>query len=102
MAESAAAAEGRIFISYRREDAAYPAGWLFNRLADHYGRGQVFKDVDNIELGHDFVEGITSAVGSCDVLLALIGPQWITIAEDEGGVGLTMTRISCGWRSRLR
>jgi ABC-type amino acid transport substrate-binding protein len=84
MAESAAAAQGRIFISYRREDAAYPAGWLFNRLADSYGKGQIFKDVDNIELGQDFVERITAAVGSCDVLLALIGPQWLTIADERG------------------
>jgi ABC-type amino acid transport substrate-binding protein len=84
MAESAAAAQGRIFISYRREDAAYPAGWLFNRLADNYGKGQIFKDVDNIELGEDFVERITAAVGSCDVLLALIGPQWLTIADERG------------------
>jgi ABC-type amino acid transport substrate-binding protein len=84
MAESAAAAQGRIFISYRREDAAYPAGWLFNRLADNYGKGQIFKDVDNIELGEDFVDRITAAVGSCDVLLALIGPQWLTIADERG------------------
>ena len=24
-------AAGRIFISYRREETAYPAGWLFDR-----------------------------------------------------------------------
>ena len=66
---------GRIFISYRRGETAYPAGWLYDRLADRYGGGQVFKDVDSIELGDDFVEVITHAVGSCDVLLALIGER---------------------------
>jgi hypothetical protein len=75
---------GRIFISYRREETAYPAGWLYDRLADRFGGGQVFKDVDSIQLGDDFVEVITSAVGSCDVLLALIGPQWLTIADEHG------------------
>jgi TIR domain/NACHT domain len=84
MAGSIPAAPGRIFISYRREDTAYPAGWLFDRLADRYGAGQVFKDVDSIELGDNFVAVITGAVGSCDVLLALIGPQWLTIADDQG------------------
>jgi hypothetical protein len=44
-------APGRIFISYRREETAYPAGWLYDRLADHYGAGQVFKDVDSIGFG---------------------------------------------------
>jgi len=75
---------GRIFISYRREDTAYPAGWLFDRLTEHFDAGQVFKDVDSIELGDDFVEAISTAVGSCDVLLALIGDQWLTITDARG------------------
>ena len=84
MAESAATAPGRIFISYRREDTAYPAGWLYDRLAERFGDDQVFKDVNSIELGDDFVEVITRAVGSCDVLLALIGDQWLTITDEQG------------------
>jgi hypothetical protein len=83
MAESRTA-PGRIFISYRREETSYPAGWLFDRLADHFGRGQIFKDVDSIELGDDFVEKISTAVGSCDVLLALIGDRWLTITDEDG------------------
>jgi hypothetical protein len=75
---------GRIFMSYRREETAYPAAWLFDRLASHFGRDQVFKDVDSIELGEDFIEVINTAVESCDVLLALIGDRWLTIA-DQGG-----------------
>lgn len=84
MGESGAIRRGRIFISYRREDTAYPAGWLFDRLKDHFGEGQIFKDVDAIELGDDFAEVITSAVASCDVLLALIGDRWLTITDEEG------------------
>jgi hypothetical protein len=75
---------GRIFISYRRGETAYAAGWLYDRLAEHYSDGQVFKDVDSIELGDDFVEVITRAVGSCDVLLALIGEEWLTITDADG------------------
>jgi hypothetical protein len=84
MVESAAGSTGRIFISYRREETAYPAGWLFDRLAEHFGAGQIFKDVDSIELGDDFVEMITRAVGSCDVLLALIGDRWLTVIDKQG------------------
>jgi hypothetical protein len=29
------AASGRNFIGYRREDTAYPAGWLYDGLAEH-------------------------------------------------------------------
>ena len=84
MVESAAPSPGRIFISYRREETAYPAGWLYDRLAGRYGDGQIFKDVDSIELGDDFVEVITSAVGNCDVLLALVGDEWLTITDADG------------------
>jgi hypothetical protein len=75
---------GRIFMSYRREDTAFPAGWLYDRLVSHFGRDQVFKDIDSIELGDDFIEVITTAVGSCDVLLALIGGRWLTITGQDG------------------
>jgi TIR domain len=81
---SAPAPSGRIFISYRREESAYPAGWLFDRLVQHFGRGQVFKDLDSIQLGDDFVEVITAAVASCDVLLALIGDRWLTLTGPDG------------------
>ena len=73
----------RIFISYRREETAYAAGWLYDRLHEHFGGSQVFKDVDSIPLGDDFVEAITRAVGSCDVLLALIGDRWLTVADER-------------------
>jgi TIR domain len=84
MGGSIPAPSGRIFMSYRREETAYPAGWLFDRLTDRYGSNQVFRDVDSIELGDDFVDEITSAVGSCDVLLALIGEEWVTITDANG------------------
>jgi hypothetical protein len=84
MTASTANTRGRIFISYRREDTAYPAGWIFDRLTQYFGRDQVFKDVHSIGLGDPFAQMITAAVESCDVLLALIGNQWLTIANPDG------------------
>ena len=84
MSDSSSEHNGRIFISYRRQDSAYPAGWLYDRLAERFGADQVFKDVDSIELGDDFVETITNAVGSCDILLALIGQEWLDISSSDG------------------
>jgi hypothetical protein len=72
----------RIFISYRREETSYPAGWLFDRLTEHFGADQVFKDVNSIDLGDDFVHEITRAVRSCAALLALIGERWATITDE--------------------
>ena len=76
---------GRVFISYRRQDTAWPARQLYDVLVAELGADRVFKDVDNIEPGDDFVERIQSAVGSCEVLLALIGPQWLTVTDANGG-----------------
>jgi hypothetical protein len=84
MAGPIPAASGRIFISYRREETAYPAGWLYDRLTDRFTGGQIFKDIDSIKLGDDFVEVINGAVGSCDVLLALIGDRWLTVTDEHG------------------
>ena len=84
MSASTGEVPGRIFMTYRREDTAYPAAWLFDRLASHFGRNQVFKDIDSIELGDDFVEVITAAVGSCDALLALIGDRWLSSTGRDG------------------
>jgi hypothetical protein len=74
----------RVFICYRREDSGYPAGWLSDLLAARLGGDRVFKDVDSIEPGDDFIEVITGAVRSCAVLLAVIGSRWLVAAGPEG------------------
>ena len=84
MPDIPAASPGQVFISYRRDETAYAAGWLYDRLADRFGADKIFKDIDSIEFGDDFVEVITAAVGSCDVLLALIGNEWVTITGEDG------------------
>ena len=83
MAETEAP-RGRIFISYRRSDTPHVAGRLFDRLVARFGAGNVFIDVDTIEPGLDFTDAIADAVGACDVLLALIGSNWLDAADDRG------------------
>jgi glycerophosphoryl diester phosphodiesterase len=78
------AGNGGIFISYRRQETAWPARQLYEVLVARFGSEAVFKDVDDIEPGEDFVERITEAVAACDFLLALIGPQWLTITDATG------------------
>jgi hypothetical protein len=73
---------GQIFISYRREDDAYPAGRLRDLLSARFRQSQIFMDVD-MAPGTDFVEAIQKNVASCNVLIALIGKRWLT-ATDEG------------------
>ena len=74
-----------IFISYRRIDTAGHAGRLCDRLRAHFGRQNVFMDLDTIPPGRDFVTAIEEAVGSCDALVALIGRDWLPATNAAGG-----------------
>jgi hypothetical protein len=38
----------------------------------------------NLDLGDDFVEKIKQSVGSCDVLIAVIGKRWLISSDEEG------------------
>jgi len=72
-----------VFISYRRDDTAGHAGRLFDTLVRRFGEPSVFMDLTDIAPGSDFVETLERAVGSCDVLLVLIGRDWLS-ADSQG------------------
>ncbi len=76
---------GHIFISYRREDSRWSAGRLYDRLIVRYARDQILMDIDGIALGDDFVKTIEETVESCDVLIAVIGANWLTSTDEQGG-----------------
>ena len=76
---------GLIFISYRREESRWSARSLYDRLTQRFDRKQIFMDVDAIALGEDFVKTIEETVGSCDVLIAVIGAHWLTSTDEQGG-----------------
>jgi TIR domain len=80
----ASMASRSIFISYRRQDSADVTGRIYDRLLQRFERGQVFKDVDSIPLGVDFRKHLSDAVGRCDALLVVIGPQWLTATGTSG------------------
>ena len=69
---------GGIFVSYRREDSSAHAGRLYDKLVDHFGKDRIFTDVHSRPMGADSFEEIKDAVGSCDVLLAIIGKDWLS------------------------
>ncbi len=74
----------RIFVSCRREDTAGYADRLYDDLCDHFGRSRVFRDVEAIGPGTDSARAIQNAVRSCRVLLALIGRNWLHVADAMG------------------
>ena len=72
----------RVFVSYRRDDSKHAAGRLAERLDERF---TLLRDVARIRPGSDFTTAIREAVDDADVLLAVIGSQWLTITVEEGG-----------------
>jgi DNA polymerase len=74
----------RIFINYRRQDTEGYVGRLYDKLTQRFKPEDVFMDVDNIKPGEDFVVALEKAVAACDVCIAVIGPHWLTAADETG------------------
>lgn len=72
-----------LFLSYRRDDDAGFAGRLADALEEQFGVGSVFRDVDDIRPGEDFVQAIESHLRGVDAVLVMIGPRWL--AAGAGG-----------------
>jgi tetratricopeptide (TPR) repeat protein len=75
---------GKIFISYRRDDSAGTAGRLCDRLAQTFGKTNLFIDVDNIPAGVNFVTHLSKQLGICNVFVCTVGPNWLNAKDDEG------------------
>jgi hypothetical protein len=73
-----------VFISYRRGDSEGQARALSIELEELLSKECVFMDVDSIALGRDFRQVLQESLQACDVMLALIGPNWLE-AKDSAG-----------------
>lgn len=75
----------RIFISYRRDDLAAHSivGRIHERLSKRYGAANVFADEHTVAPGADFRDVIQQRLASCDVVFALIGPQWLDLMRQR-------------------
>lgn len=76
--------EHSIFISYRRSDSSDIVGRIYDKLISHYGQSSVFKDVDSIPYGVDYREHIRHWVNRCQVMLVIIGPDWLETKGQDG------------------
>lgn len=74
----------RIFISYRRDDAAGEAGRLTDHLLRRFGAERVFLDIETIEPGRDFVEVLQRSLQETAAVLVVIGRRWLDLTNDAG------------------
>ncbi len=73
-----------IFVSYRRSDSSGYAGRLVDSLEEQFPGHQLFRDVESIEAGSDFVDAIARALNASSALIVVIGPRWLEAADAAG------------------
>ena len=73
----------KLFISYRRDETPVSAAWLYEVLVERFGEQNVFMDL-TLKPGEDFVQRITDVLGSCHILLLVMGPRWAKPGDGTG------------------
>ena len=73
-----------VFISYRRGQSGGYAGRLSDDLTRRFGRKRIFRDIEDISAGADFVRAIDTAVAMCDALIVVVTPGWAEVKDAEG------------------
>jgi hypothetical protein len=76
--------KSRIFINYRRGDAAGIAGRLADTLGRYFGDDRVFRDVDGIEGGSNFEDVLKRTAQAADAMIVLIGRDWVNMTNQNG------------------
>ncbi len=72
------------FISYRRSDSAPTARALHFQLRLRFGSRQVFMDVGHISPGDVWPARLRRALDKATLVFAVIGPNWLTTADEFG------------------
>ncbi len=75
-------------ICYRQVDSWSVAKPIYQRLSEKFGEANVFMDLPSIKKGEDIKEKIENIITTCDVFVAVIGPNWLSVKDDEGDLRL--------------
>jgi tetratricopeptide (TPR) repeat protein len=66
-----------LFISYRRSDGGGWAGRLNDHLSLRFGSNVVWQDVDDLQVGKDYLPQILKQISTSAAVLIVIGPHWL-------------------------
>lgn len=67
----------KIFISYRRIDSQHITDRIYDKLINSFGYANIFKDVDSIAIGKNFMDEIKVSLEKTDIFLLIIGKNWV-------------------------
>jgi hypothetical protein len=75
---------GGVFINYRTVDNPLAAAAIHESLAGRFGTNRVFRDCVSMTTGTHYPSAIRAALADAKVLVAVIGPQWLTASDPSG------------------
>jgi hypothetical protein len=73
-----------IFISYRGSDQNWATELVYKCMTEAFGADAVFKAGNSLRPGEEFPSVLRSEAASCPVMLACIGPGWLTATTPDG------------------
>jgi hypothetical protein len=76
--------EPLVFINYRGSDENWAIELVHARMAEAFGADAVFKAGNSIRAGEAFPPILKRQAASCPVMLACIGPGWLTAVGPDG------------------
>jgi hypothetical protein len=76
---------GGVFINYRTVDNPIGAAGIHDALAKRFGEDQVFRDCASLQAGAIYPAAIRDALNRSEVLVSIIGPQWLTLTDEVTG-----------------
>ncbi len=83
----------KIFICYRQEDSEHVTAHIHTHMVIHFGKDNVFRDIENLLAGDDWREALINQVQEHDVMLVIIGPEWERIMQERANQLSDFARI---------
>jgi hypothetical protein len=93
----------KLFINYRHSDTGWAAWALYFKLEARFGADNVFFDHGTLRAGEEWFHEIQSSLAGSGVLIALIGPTWLSDLQSRlrGGVrDYVVKEVDMAFRSR--
>lgn len=77
-----------VFINYRSADNPYGPAAIHDGLVRQFGEARVFRDCVSMGAGTIYPAAIRAALATADVVVAVIGPRWLTATDKTTGARL--------------
>jgi hypothetical protein len=88
---------GVVFVNYRAKDNPLGAAGIHDMLARRFGSDRVFRDSVSMAAGEHYPTKLREGLERADVLVAVIGPRWNELTDEQGRLLIQRDRDWVRW-----